>query len=136
LFSRTWTQDPVSKSERFSAKSLKTSGIKISLQSNLKVVNYLYVTLILATRKYNLFRKSDNNPLYINAKSNHPPSVIRQIPASINTRISICPANQTYSKNLHNYTMLPLSPPVTMKTFSTWEMKTRKSITAETDQGI
>ena len=52
------------------------------------VVNYLDVTLNLATRKYCPFRKLDNNPLHISTKSNHPPSIIRQIPASISTRLS------------------------------------------------
>ncbi|KAL9966710.1 hypothetical protein ACROYT_G024826 [Oculina patagonica] len=63
-------------------------GLKITVQSNLKVVNYLDVTLNLTTGKYYPYRKPDNNPLYINVDSNHPPSVIRQIPASISTRIS------------------------------------------------
>ena len=63
-------------------------GLKITLQSNLKVVNYLDVTLNLTTGKYYPYRKPDNNPLYINVNSNHPPSVIRQIPVLISTRIS------------------------------------------------
>ena len=48
----------------------------------------LDITLNLTTRKYCPFRKPNNNPLHINAKSNHPPSIIRQIPASISTRLS------------------------------------------------
>ena len=63
-------------------------GLKITVQSNLKVVNYLDVTLNLTTGKYYPYRKPGNNPLYINANSNPPPSVISQIPASISTRIS------------------------------------------------
>ena len=58
------------------------------MQSNLKAVNYLDVTLNLKTGKCYPLRKPDNNPLYINAKSNHPPSIIRQIPASLSQRIS------------------------------------------------
>ena len=63
-------------------------GLKITVQSNLKVVNYLHVTLKLTTGKYYPYRKPDKNPLYNNANSNHPPSVIRQIPTSISIRIS------------------------------------------------
>ena len=63
-------------------------GLKITVQSNLKVVDYLDVTLILTAGKYYPYGKPDNNPLYINANSNHPPSVIWQIPASTSTRIS------------------------------------------------
>ena len=69
-------------------------GLKITVQSNLKVVDYLDITLNLTTGKYYPFRKPDNDPLYINAKSNHPPSTIRQIPASISTRISGLSCNQ------------------------------------------
>ena len=57
------------------------------MQSNLKVVDYLHVTLNLTTGRYYPFRKPENNLLYINAKSN-PPSTIRQIPTSISTTIS------------------------------------------------
>ena len=54
----------------------------------MKIVNYLDVTLNLTTGKYYPFRKPDNNPLYINTKSNHAPFIIKQIPASISTRVS------------------------------------------------
>ena len=62
--------------------------MQITAQSNLKIVNYLDVTLNLSTRKYYPYRKPDNYPLYINANSNHPPSIIKHLPASISTRIS------------------------------------------------
>ena len=76
------------------SKVIGDLGLKITVQSNLKVVDYLDVTLNLTTGKYYPFRKPDNDPLYINAKSNHPPSTIRQIPASISTRISGLSCNQ------------------------------------------
>ena len=70
------------------SKILGELGLQITAQSNLKIVNYLDVTLNLTTAKYYPYRKPDNNPLYINAKSNHPPSIIKHLPASISTRIS------------------------------------------------
>ena len=78
-----------------SVKILDDLGLKITVQSNLKVVNYLEVTVNLKTGKYYQFRKPDNNPLCINAKSNHAPSIIKQVPASISSRISTlsCDAN-------------------------------------------
>ena len=83
------------KSRKVFCQILDDLGLKITVQSNLKVVNYLDVTLFLKTGKYYPFRKPDNNPLYINAKSNHPPSIIKQVPASISSRISTlsCDAN-------------------------------------------
>ena len=56
--------------------SIGDLGLKTTVQSNLKVVDYLDVTLNLTTGKYYPFRKPNNNPMYINAKSNHPPSTL------------------------------------------------------------
>ena len=42
----------------------------------------------LSTGKYKPYRKPSDDPLYINKHSNHPPSILRQLPASINKRIS------------------------------------------------
>ena len=67
---------------------LGTFSVILSQPPPPNIVNYLEVPLNLTTRKYCPFRKPDNNPLHINAKSNHPPSIIRQIPASISTRLS------------------------------------------------
>ena len=38
--------------------------------------------------KYKPYRKPNDDPLYIHKHSNHPPSILRQLPASINKRIS------------------------------------------------
>lgn len=81
----------------------------------MKIVNYLDVTLNLTTGKYYPFRKPDNNPLYINAKSNHSASIIRQIPASISTWISSLSCDPQTLINHHSYTMMPLDPVLPMK---------------------
>jgi hypothetical protein len=39
--------------------------------------------------------KPNNTPLYVHAKSNHPPSTIRNIPESINKRLSSISSNET-----------------------------------------
>ena len=60
---------------------------KVSLNSisetNLKVVNFLDLTLHLWTGKYEPSNKPDNKPLYINVNSNHPPNIIENLPESI-----------------------------------------------------
>ena len=63
-------------------------GLKITIEANKKVVNFLDVTLNLNNGKYMPYNKPNNNPLYINKKSNHPPSIIDNIPLSINKRLS------------------------------------------------
>ena len=79
-------------------------GLQITAQSNLKIVDYLDVTLNLSTRKFCPYRKPDNYLLYINAKSNHPPSIIKHLPATISTRISSfsCDADE-FNKALRVY---------------------------------
>ena len=65
-------------------------GLKITAQSNLKFGNYLDVTLNLTTGKFYPFRKPDNTPLYVNAKSSQPPFACYKAvkPTAISTRIS------------------------------------------------
>ena len=54
----------------------------------MQVTDFLDVTFNLKNGKYYPFRKSNNEPLYIHAQSNHPPSIIKEIPNMINKRIS------------------------------------------------
>ena len=54
----------------------------------MKVVNYLDVKLNLNEGTYKPYHKPDNETNYIHKDSNHPPSIIRQIPLSIERRIS------------------------------------------------
>ena len=54
----------------------------------MKTVNYLDVIFDLTNGTYCPYRKPNDHPQYINTKSNHPPNIIKQIPASINRRIS------------------------------------------------
>ena len=58
----------------------KDFDLSITCETNLKAVNFLDVTLNLTTGKYQPYNKPDNNPLYINILSNHPPNIIKNIP--------------------------------------------------------
>ena len=59
-------------------------SLKISIESNLKEVNFLDVTLNLRTNSYRPYRKPNDNPLYIS--SNNPPNIKRQLPHNISKR--------------------------------------------------
>ena len=50
--------------------------------------------LDLDSGKYSPFRKPNNELLYINAKSNHPPSILKELPQMINRRISDLSCNE------------------------------------------
>ena len=65
-------------------RHFKNHRLKITIQTNLKIVNYLDVTFNLTDGSYYPYRKPNNLPQYINIKSNHPPNIIKQLPASIN----------------------------------------------------
>ena len=54
----------------------------------MKVVDYFDVTLNLSNGEFFPYRKPDNQPLYIKVPSNHPPSIIKQLPATISSIIS------------------------------------------------
>ena len=66
----------------------KSEGLDITCETNLIITDFLDVTLDLSTGKYSPYRKPDTAPLYVHAKSNHPPSVISEIPKMIGKRLS------------------------------------------------
>ena len=63
-------------------------GLKITSTANLKVVEFLDVSLDLKNECYRPFIKPGDRPRYVNSKSNHPPSILRNIPLAINKRLS------------------------------------------------
>ena len=69
-------------------------GLKIDIWVNKKVVNFLDITLDLNTGLYIPYMKENNTILYINTKSNHPPSSLKNIPQNVTNRLSRNSANQ------------------------------------------
>jgi hypothetical protein len=63
-------------------------GLRITAEVNHQLVNFLDVTFNLKDGSYSPNRKPDNNPLFIDKRSNHPTSITKHLPASINGRIS------------------------------------------------
>ena len=61
-------------------------GLKITIEANKKIVDFLDVTLNLSTHKYQPFTELNNIPLYVHNKSNHPPKLLDNIPGAINKR--------------------------------------------------
>ena len=82
----------------------KNNGLNITMQTNLKIVNYLDVTFNFNNGTYCPYRKPSNQPLYINAKSNHPPNIIKQLPDSIRRKISDNSCNEDeFNKAMTEY---------------------------------
>ena len=72
----------------------RENNLKITIEANLKTVNFLDVTLDLNTGIYKPYMKPNNTILYINKDSNHPPSITRNIPAAVNKRLTSISSNE------------------------------------------
>ena len=74
-------------------------GLEIVIKCNKTIVNYLDITLNLEDGSFRPYLKPDNKLQYINTQSNHPPNVIRQIPKTIEQRLSNHSSNeQTFAE--------------------------------------
>ena len=69
--------------------------LEIIIECNKKVVDYLDVTFNLKDGTYKPYHKPDNKIPYINVQSNHPPNIIKQLPKTIEQRLSNNPSNET-----------------------------------------
>ena len=66
---------------------------------NHKIVDFLDVTFNLESGVFKPYMKPNDNPLYINKNSNHPPSITQNLPAAINKRLSSISADEGVFKN-------------------------------------
>ena len=73
----------------------KDEGLSITIDTNLIETDFLDVSFNLNTGKYFLFKKPNNAPQYIHSKSNHPPSIIKQLPSMTNKCISSLSCDET-----------------------------------------
>ena len=53
-------------------------GLKIIIKANLHVLNFLDITLDLRNNTYELYRKQENHPFYVNNSTNHPKAILRE----------------------------------------------------------
>ena len=70
-------------------KLFKEKDLDIIVQCNLKTTNYLDITLNLSDVSYRPHRTPNEKTNYIHVNSDHPPSIIKEIPRSIEKRLSI-----------------------------------------------
>ena len=66
----------------------KKNGLEITIECNVKIVNYLDVTLNLNDGSYRPYKKPTGELRYIHTQSNPPPATIRQIPISVEKRLN------------------------------------------------
>jgi hypothetical protein len=80
-------------------KVFSDNGLKIEILCNLKIVNYLDTTLNLNDGTYRPYKKPNDETVYIDANSNHPPNIIKQLPISIETRLKNLSSNKEIFDN-------------------------------------
>ena len=66
----------------------KEVGLEIVVSCNMKVVNYLDVTLNLNDGTFRPYHKPNDEISYVHKDSNHPPAITKQLPISIESRLS------------------------------------------------
>ena len=69
-------------------KVYQKHGLQVTIEANKKVVQFLDAEFDLNQGSFKPFIKPGDTPCYVNASSNHPPGILRNIPESINKRIS------------------------------------------------
>ena len=79
-------------------KTFNTYNLSITIETNIRVVNFLDTTFDLINNIYKPYRKPNDNPVYINKNSNHPPTVLRQLAKSVSKRISETSSNEQIFK--------------------------------------
>ena len=77
----------------------RENELKITIQCNLKTVDYLDVTFNLADSSYCSFNKTNHEINYIHKQSNHPPSIIKQLPSPVERRLSKLSSNEKIFNN-------------------------------------
>jgi hypothetical protein len=75
-------------------KIFADQDLGITIEINLKRVNFLDVTLDLESGLYKPYRKPGDRPLYVTAHSNHPPLILKNLPLGIERRLSDNSSNE------------------------------------------
>ena len=75
-------------------KLYKKHGLQVTIEANKKCVQFLDAEFDLNKGTFKPFIKPGDTPCYVHACSNHPPGIIRNIPKSINKRVSALSSNE------------------------------------------
>ena len=75
-------------------KLFQQHDLKLIIKCNLKIVDFLDVTLYLTDFTYKLYHKSNDEICYIYKESNHSSSITKQLPIFIEARLSKLSSNE------------------------------------------
>ena len=85
-------------------KVFKDQGLRVTIQTNLITVDFLDVIFNLPNDTFSPYRKPNDTPCYVDKLSNHPPTILKNIPDAINRRVtSISSSEQVYDQAIPTY---------------------------------
>ena len=85
-------------------KFFQQHGLKLVIKCNFKIVDFLDVTLNLSDSTYNPYHKPNDEICYFYKESNQLPSITKQLPISIETRLSKLSSNEKlFNKSVSIY---------------------------------
>ena len=93
----------IEKTEQEVSNVFKCNGLRITIEANKMIVNFLDVTFDLSSGSYKPCMKPNNKLLYVHQLSNHPPALLKNIPQK--TSINGYP-----TFHLPNKSLMKLSP--------------------------
>ena len=110
-------------------KLFRQHHLKLIIKCNHKIVDFLDVTLNLKDSTYKPYHKPNDQICYIHKESNHPPSITKQLPFSIETRLSKISSN----KKIFNESVSLYQEPLD-KSDDNHKLKSRKTRTNNTQR--
>ena len=74
-------------------KLFKQYDLRITVNANVKIAEYLDVKFNLENGLHRPYRKPNDVPMYISTQSNHPPLVLKMVPETVQKRLSMLSSN-------------------------------------------
>ena len=85
-------------------KVFKECGLSITCAVNKMIVGFLDVRFNLNDQTYKPYRKPNNDPVYTNKHSNHPPDIINKVAKALSKRLTSISCNKdVFDRNIGIY---------------------------------
>ena len=98
-------------------KIFKNCGLRLTNETNQKIIDYLGVTFYLWNNSCKFYRKPNGLPVYIDYTENNPPTILNKLPKSIGKRISDLYSREKFSTMLYLYIRKPYEKVILLLTW-------------------
>ena len=92
------TPREIEKTKQEVSNVFKSNGLKITIKANKMIVTFLDVTSDLTSASYRPYMKLNNKLLHVHQPSNHPPTLLKNIPLNITSSEK---SNEAKKTSLH-----------------------------------